>query len=353
MAQRVNPKLKKELSDFGIKEWNDCYHCGNCTAVCSLTEQDVVFPRKDIRLLQMGLKQKLSLNVEPWLCYYCGDCSTTCPRDANPAERMMSLRRYLTSVYDWTGLSKLFYTIKSLHLLSFLILGIIILIITLYSGREVFALGHTLEQYFVGVVALFIIVPGVFRMYWFSVVKDKTIKVPFGAYISSLFDFVFHAATQKKILKCEKSAFAWLRHWIVAVGYIVMLVMFVFFDWIKTAEGPSIAPKIVAYLVIGLMTLFSGIILITRATKKEQVHKFSELSDWLFPIWLFLLGLTALIAYFLKQTGNHETATIIYIIHIIVITQWALLIVPFSKWTHIAYRPMAIYISKLKKKGRK
>jgi len=55
----------------------------------------------------MGLKKKVVTNVDPWLCYYCGDCTTTCPRDANPGEFMMSMRRYLTSVYDWTGLSKI------------------------------------------------------------------------------------------------------------------------------------------------------------------------------------------------------------------------------------------------------
>jgi len=60
----------------------------------------------------MGLKESLEKSVDPWLCYYCGECSDTCPRDANPGELMMSLRRYLTSTYDWTGLSKKFYTSK-------------------------------------------------------------------------------------------------------------------------------------------------------------------------------------------------------------------------------------------------
>ena len=60
--------------------------------------------------MQMGLKGPLESSVEPWLCYYCGDCTKTCPRDANPGELMMSLRRYLTSLYDWTGFARKFYT---------------------------------------------------------------------------------------------------------------------------------------------------------------------------------------------------------------------------------------------------
>ncbi|MGC3979589.1 MAG: hypothetical protein QM751_16000 [Paludibacteraceae bacterium] len=47
--------------------------------------------------------------MKSWECYYCGECSTHCPQDANPGELMMSLRRWLTAKYDWTGLSGLFY----------------------------------------------------------------------------------------------------------------------------------------------------------------------------------------------------------------------------------------------------
>jgi Fe-S oxidoreductase len=76
----------------------------------------------------MGLKDQLESSVEPWLCYYCGDCSKTCPRDANPGELMMSLRRYLTSKYDWTGLSKRFYTSEVWELAFILLFAILVVI---------------------------------------------------------------------------------------------------------------------------------------------------------------------------------------------------------------------------------
>ena len=44
-----------------------------------------------------GSRTKLESSLEPWLCYYCGECSEECPRDAEPGETMMSLRRWLTS----------------------------------------------------------------------------------------------------------------------------------------------------------------------------------------------------------------------------------------------------------------
>jgi heterodisulfide reductase subunit C len=98
------------MNKFGAHDWNECFHCGNCTAICPLTEKNVLFPRKPIKFLQMGLKKELETCVEPWLCYYCGECSEKCPRGANPGELMMTLRRYLTAAYDWTGLARKIYT---------------------------------------------------------------------------------------------------------------------------------------------------------------------------------------------------------------------------------------------------
>ena len=106
MAIRVNPGFINALDRFGKENIQLCYQCGDCSAVCPHADEFNRFPRKPIRLLQMGLEKKLETTLEPWLCYYCGDCSDLCPRDADPGDTMMILRRYLTSVYDWTGLSK-------------------------------------------------------------------------------------------------------------------------------------------------------------------------------------------------------------------------------------------------------
>ncbi len=361
MSQRVNPELKEDLLKYGVKDWNDCFHCGTCTATCNLTDESFAFPRKEIKYLQMGLKNKVAQSVEPWLCYYCGDCSEQCLREAEPGELMMSLRRYLMSLYDWTGISGLFYRNKLVYILSFFIVGIAIMLVAFSTKYDInewkstFEFGHLLEQLFVAGVAILIILPSVFRMYWFAIVKDKTIKVSFIAYITSLCELFLHSVTQKNILKCSNSTFTWFRHWIVAVSYIVMLVMVVIFDWFQFADGigtGAIIGQIIAYLVFGLLTIFSGIMIIKRIAKKEEQYKFSELSDWFFPIWLFLLALTATLSFLTRQLGIINVAQLIFIIHIIIIAQWALLIVPFTKWAHILYRPFGIYFACLKKSSK-
>ena len=110
MNASVDLHLYHEVAKFGARDMELCMQCGTCSASCPLSNGTNSFPRKIYRYLQLGLKDKLLKSPVPWLCYYCGECTETCPRNANPGELMMVLRRYLTSVYDWTGISRLFYT---------------------------------------------------------------------------------------------------------------------------------------------------------------------------------------------------------------------------------------------------
>ena len=109
MSIRVNPRFINDLVLFGAEDVQLCYHCGDCSTVCPHADEVYKFPRKSMRQLQMGLERKIETTLEPWLCYYCGQCSEQCPREAAPGETMMSLRRWLISRYDFTGIAKQFF----------------------------------------------------------------------------------------------------------------------------------------------------------------------------------------------------------------------------------------------------
>ena len=112
MSTRVNTALVGELRKFGAFDVNQCFHCGNCTAVCPLSSGTDSFPRRMIRYSQIGDRERLLASKEIWLCYYCGQCSDTCPRQAEPGEFMASARRYAIASWDPTGISRLLYTSK-------------------------------------------------------------------------------------------------------------------------------------------------------------------------------------------------------------------------------------------------
>jgi quinone-modifying oxidoreductase subunit QmoC len=348
MSTRIDPNFKNTLKEFGKGNWNECYHCGNCTAVCPISEDGFLFPRKGVRAIQMGLKNKLASEVDPWLCYYCGECSETCPREANPGELMMTLRRYLTSVYDWTGLSGLFY--KSLTALIIALVVVAAAIISIgfvknFNTKSVMDFGHHFERIAVFVVIAVFLLPSIFRMFWYTIIKEK-IKAPLRTYIKGFWLLIKHMFTQKNTLKCEQNTWRWLEHLLVVSGYILLLVTTVFLNWFSTDHSVIIY---LGYFVSGLIFIFTFDFILQRFRKKKEISKFSHPTDWLFVIWLFFIGLFAFFTRLFIDTDLINQFLWLYVIHLIMLAQWALIIVPFGKWTHFLYRPFAILFAELKK----
>lgn len=348
MSTRVNPNLIKEIKKFGASDWNACFHCGNCTAVCNLTEEGVLFPRKEIRALQMGLEDKLASSVEPWICYYCGDCTETCPRDANPGELMMSVRRWLTAKYDWTGLAGLFYKSLPALIIGFVLVAIGVFAIGFVKGFDheaVMHFGHKLEFWLILSVFTFILVPNILRMFYFTVIKPK-VNASFRSYIEAVGTLFLHMFTQIKTLKCDKQTVRWIEHLLVVLGYLGLLVITVFLDWFGTENKVIIY---LGYITGGLVFVFTALLLISRLSKEREVNKYSQPTDWFFIIWLFLMGLTAFLVRLFIDTGLLTNHFWLYMVHLMVLAQWGILIVPFGKWTHFLYRSFALSFANLKK----
>ncbi|MEM2549935.1 MAG: 4Fe-4S dicluster domain-containing protein, partial [Nitrososphaerota archaeon] len=101
--------INKEIIELGGKGIFKCYQCGSCTATCAIAEGMFISFRRVIKYAQLGFVDKLQKDLVPWLCNVHGDCIEACPRDANPCEILASLRRYQSTLYDWTGISKWWY----------------------------------------------------------------------------------------------------------------------------------------------------------------------------------------------------------------------------------------------------
>ncbi len=347
---RVDPNFKEKLKPFGIGNWNECYHCGNCTATCPHAEEGFLFPRKSIRTIQMGLTDSIHKNVDPWLCYYCGDCSESCPRNANPGELMMTLRRYLTTVYDWTGFSRLLYTSPLALIVAFIIVAIAILgmgYVKNFDLHSVMEFGHRFEFIAILSVAAIILLPNILHMLWLNLIKGND-KAPAVSYISAFWDLILHMFTQKNTLKCTEKRLRWFEHFILVIGYLVLLFTTVFLNWFGTDTMYTI---ILGYTVGAITFVITFLFIVRRLRHKSEISKFSHPSDWLFVIWLFLMGLTAFLVRVSIDAGIINKFLWLYLVHLIILAQWAVLIVPFGKWTHFLYRSFAIYIAKIKKEA--
>ena len=367
MDNRIDPTLKTDLQKFGLQSWHDCFHCGNCTALCPLTEDANMFPRRSIRIMQMGLKNKLVSSVDPWLCYYCGECSDTCPRDANPGEVLMTLRRYLTSLYDWTGLSRKFYTSKVWELGAVMLLGgLVVLAFALFwpgISPELTADGGVkinsimpikwieYADWSMAIIVALLLISNLLRMYIKIVHGAGAVKIPFFLYFKEAWQLAFHFSTQWKFSKCDGKKY-WLWHWLLMSGYTIMFIMIVaFLPWFQTEEiyEPWHPQRLLGYyatfgLLFGLTSVIIG-----RTRKNNAKFKFSHVSDWLFIIMLFMTVLTGIMVHIFRLGGMPMATYYSYVAHLAILIPMIMIEVPFSKWSHLAYRPFAIYFANLRK----
>ncbi|HKK41883.1 MAG TPA: hypothetical protein VJ963_05685, partial [Bacteroidales bacterium] len=84
-----------------------------------------------------------------------------------------------------------------------------------------------------------------------------------------------------------------------------------------------------------------------RVRKKKELASHSQPSDWLFVVWLFLMGLSAFFVRLFIDAGLLPDNRWLYMFHMMILVQWAVIIVPFGKWTHFLYRSFAMYFEKL------
>lgn len=370
----------ESLKEFGAFDFNACYNCGTCTAVCSLSDEQNSFPREMVRFSVLGLRDDIHSSVKPWLCYYCGQCSTHCPQDAKPAELMMSLRRYLTSVYDWTGLGRKLYTSKAWEFGSIAILALLILVLFLFlhgpmtteltdqGGVKLntFAPWKQVEigDWIMAGMLSFFLLSNIFNMYLKIVRKNKGLRIPIKLWFTELYNLIVHFATQKQFSKCDtlgtgkKFTFSsyWIIHWFLMSSYVIMFIMIVFFlGWFQTDNiyhWTHPQRLFGYYATAGLLT---GVVwfFVARFRKSDEKSKHSHITDWTFLVLLFLTTVTGILVQIFRINGMPYPTYYTYVIHLMVLFPMLMIEVPFSKWSHLAYRPFAIYFDRVVQAAKK
>lgn len=365
MAIRVNPKLIREIEKYGAEDVEKCYHCGNCSAVCTHSDDEHVFPRRPMRLLQMGLEKRIRTSLDPWLCYYCGQCSTYCPRGAEPGETMMSLRRWLTSRYDFTGISRLFYRSWKAELAALIVVAAVSLVgflaygfshgdIGVYDGPNAFLPSsaiHVFDWIMGGILGFFLSVNAL-RMWWFTTGGNEEIRPSLGSYLRSLYLLPLHFFTQKRYGDCGEKQ-PWLIHLGLMLSYTTMLVLIMFFLE-AMQSGPEIRWAVHIFGYVASIGLLAAVIHAVhgRIRKTRIQFQHSHESDWIFLVLLLLVTLTGVAQHVLHRSGADTAANIAYVVHLTFVVPMLMLEVPFSKWSHLVYRPLAMYLARVHRDAR-
>jgi ferredoxin/nitrate reductase gamma subunit len=376
MSYRADPEFLTELKRYGDVQVESCFNCGNCTAVCPLSDDMETFPRRAIRYAQLGLTERLLSSRELWMCYNCGECSETCPREAEPGEFMAAARRYAIARYDRFGLARRLYTSATFNLL-FLIAAAVVLGLFLYSFHGPMP-GDTLALFEfipsevihnVGMIAGLVIVAlallGVVTM---ARQVAGAADLPQAArlnWLGALWEaLVVEGLAQKRYRRdCEtygdgkpRHLQKWFIHASMLWGFLGLFAATAL-DYLLELLGikatgtwmPIWHPIRLLGTVAGLFLIYGATMsIIKRLRKDDESTAHSTPSDWSFLILLWLTGMTGFVvemSLYLPHPASWNYWMLL--VHLVVAFE-LLLLIPFTKFAHAMYRTVALYVHALK-----
>lgn len=379
MAHTVDPTFVNELARYGASDVKACFNCGNCTAVCSLTDHGNTFPRKFIRYAQLGMKDRLAASRQMWLCYYCGDCSATCPRQAEPGEFVAAARRYIISQYDPTTLARRLYTSKAFTV-GFLVIVAAILTLIMLAGfgsmpTDALRLGRFINVEYIHYTGqAVIIVAGIVALLSLGTMVSRLNKALLetaddaggvrneegsgSSFWTAFTSALYEVTSQARFDQCDTEPVPWYLgrrfvHLSIMWGFLGLLAATGLDLLFKEpfSQVPVYYPMRLLGTVAGLFVLYgTSVALTNRITQPDKYASHSLLSDWLFLglLWgVTLTGFIVEIAVYLP-TGS-VAAYVVFLVHVVGAMMLVLLL-PFTKFAHAVLRPVALFIHEFRAK---
>lgn len=364
-----DPALLAEIRRYGKFDTTGCYQCGSCTISCELVTDSATFPRRIIRYALLGLRGPLIESLEPWICHDCGDCSLACPRQAEPRISMMTIRRFLTAQYDWTGLASKILRSRAWHIGSLasvgaVVLGLILLYHLWWAGMPLSDFSTTplgMEHMFPTItyftltvifLPLFLLFSRAFRIWRLTMRREG--HIPLFAYAAEAWTYVHHSATHSLMRRCPDRD-RWLGHWVLALGTVMMLTIKGFgLRWFQTDSFyPLYHPqRWLGYVAAAFIFYGLGTILVCRIRAAKEICKETRLEDLVFPILLLLTALSGIAVHVFRYAGFPLTSHFAYALHIVIATPMLVVEMSFGKWSHMVYRPLALYFQAVKERAR-
>jgi ferredoxin len=378
MTAVVNPNLITDLQRFGGTEINACFSCGNCTAICPLADNDAMFPRRLIRLAQVGLGGELVGSKELWTCYGCGMCTDRCPQEADPAEFMTTARQYAIAHYDKTGIARLMNTRPVWGALFATAMGLFFAIffttISRHQNPDVlrlfdfipYAVIHTTGIVVMALVALFSLLGIGFLARNIARRDGVTREMLFGSrqawrrtWKALWYALGIESLGQKRYREdCRDDEPVeplyrrrWLIHSLTLWGFLGLLAATTLDYGMDILGIKATGTWVPIWYPVRLLGTIAGLALmygvtwfmIRRHQQAGEPGRSSKPTDWLF---LWLLWLTGLTGFMIEAALYVEPAQTwaywVFLAHVAVAMELCLFL-PFTKFAHAMYRPVALF----------
>jgi quinone-modifying oxidoreductase subunit QmoC len=172
-------------------------------------------------------------------------------------------------------------------------------------------------------------------------------------YLKEAREFVVQFFTQKRFDTCgtPSQRTQWFVHLLIMTGYsVVFLLVVVGIRWFQRDEIYAFWHPV---RLLGYYSTFAILYGVTyaimgRLKKSKSVYEHTHSTDWAFLILLWLTAFSGILIHFTRLLELPLTTYYIYVIHLMIAVPMLVIEVPFAKWTHQLYRPLMLYLMKVK-----
>lgn len=275
---------------------------------------------------------------------------------------MITLRRFLSAQYGWTRIDSKLLQSPACYLGSLISVAVLTLLLIVFYhlwyvsmplrdfATTPFGLDHmfpTMTYYTLTVILLplLLLLSRVVRIWRLTMSGESGKDIPVSAYVAQAWTYVYETVAQPLLRKCPEHG-RWLGHEILAVGTVIMLATKVFaLRWFQTDNiYPLYHPqRWLGYVAAGCILYGVGDIVNCRLRAHKEICKETEFRDLVFPILLLSTALSGLAVHISRYAGFALTCHFLYALHIIIATPMLLIEMSFGKWSHMVYRPLALY----------
>ena len=350
-----------------------CYQCATCSVVCTLSQDDQPFPRKEMIYAAWGLKDRLIANPDIWLCYNCGDCAMLCPRDARPGDVMNTLRKISIGEYskpaalnqlvnDSTKLPWLFI----IPVLVIITMGLATGLMNLSPGGETIVFARffpvsLIEMIFIplSLAVALVFFNGISRFLkdmqatYARLGKSAVGPIDFKRFLIIMITQLPGIITHEGFSTCSENKGRKISHMMVAFSFASLAFVagaFVFALYVLNSHGPydQINPVKILANVSGI-ALIAGSLLLIR-NRRANARQTNGYFDWYLLGLALFLGITGMLTQMLRLADISWAAYFMYFIHLILAFN-LIAFLPYTKLAHLVYRTVAITFYHYAKKG--
>jgi hypothetical protein len=155
----------------------------------------------------------------------------------------------------------------------------------------------------------------------------------------------FHFLSQARYRQCERKS-PWAVHLGIFLGWVTMELLVVLFIDILHQKETVWTAHVFGYLATIALLFGTGYAIAGRLRHQEAHYRHTHATDWMFLLLVAGAALTGIVQHAAYRWFDSDfAANVAYLVHMMLVVPLLTIQIPFSKLSHLAFRPLGMYLA--------